>query len=213
MDKPETKKAQKARLILESIAAKKAFKERAYAETFSTPVAKAVEPLKKDAIDHAEQDTIEFIARLTKMLEEAGNDLNVVAPYPPTNRGREVYRTMAAKRQVFEEITHARTEKTYGYHDTRKGVHLVDIFPEGVKKFIEDAKESAAFQYEAFVFKLVKKIGKTKSAKIEALGVWSFSELTVELESGEIQKWRTRRIFNRSIYGKIFNQYPSRKVK
>ena len=213
MSKPETKKEAKARLILEKMAAKKAAKEKAHAEIFATPVAKAVEPLKAEAVARAEKDSKEFIERLKVKLAEAGNDINQIAPQPPSfGITREEYRRASGKRALYKSLTEERDgQGRRAYHD--KSPLLVDFCEEKIQVFIEKEKESAALQYEAFVYKLVRKIGPTVKAEISGSHVWGNSILTVEVPNGEVQRWKTQHIVNRSVYGLLFNQWPTRKVK
>lgn len=215
MEKKETKKAAKAREILERAEAKKTMIEKRYAETFSTPIAQAVAPLKEDAVKHAEQEAKEYIARLTQKLEENGNDLNKVAPYPHNsfNMGREEYKTKLAKHDLYRSFTKARAGREYGIYRDNNSPELVDICPVRVEKFIETAKDLAAAQYEAFVFKLVKKVGQTVDAALEGNHVWGYSFLRVTLSTGEKQVWKTQQIVNYSKYHLAFPQWPTRQIK
>jgi len=80
-------------------------------------------------------------------------------------------------------------------------------------RFIKSACENAAFQYDAFIAKLDKKIGEAVSAELSGNHVWSFSVLTVEKADGSIEHWKTQMIINFSKLGKMFNQFPTRKIK
>jgi hypothetical protein len=90
---------------------------------------------------------------------------------------------------------------------------FADMSAEKGEKFVQEARENAAFQYEAYVAKLNKKIGPAKSASLTGNHVWGYSFLTVVTESGETQIWKTQMIVNVSKLGKLFNQFPTRKVK
>lgn len=88
------------------------------------------------------------------------------------------------------------------------------VMPEElVEKFIQAAKADAAAQYEAFVAKLQQKIGEVKNATLKGNHVWSYSILTVEKPDGTVEHWKTQMIINVSKLGKMFNQFPTRKVK
>lgn len=154
----------------------------------------AVNPLKQDAINRAEQYAREVIASVLEQLAAVGNDLNAAAPAPkawtaPTATAMQ-YKAAQRKRDMF------------------KALRSVD----GQAKFVKEAQENAAFQYEAFVAKLNAKIGPVVSATLEGNHVWSHSLLTVVLPTGEKQIWKTQTIINVSKYGKVFNQFPTRKV-
>ena len=81
-----------------------------------------------------------------------------------------------------------------------------------VAKFIVDAQNEAARQYDLFVAKLVLKIGKAESATLEGNHVWDHSTLTV-VKAGNTERWNTKQIWNVSKLGKDFPQWPTRKLK
>ncbi len=210
--KPETKKAAKARLIAEKQQAKEAAIFRRLKEIFEHPVGVVIAPLKGEAISRAVQEAKACVENIRKKLDEAGNDLNKVAPYPAsrTFKGSQM-EWMGAyfKNKLYASVTKWRQ----GSRSSRDPVLLVDVCPVMVKKFIEDAKQDAADQFTAFVAKLVTKIGPCKSASLEGNYVWSHSILTVVLPDGSTQKWKTQQIVNISKHGKVFNQWPSRIIK
>ena len=75
---------------------------------------------------------------------------------------------------------------------------------------VEEAGRYAEASFDAWVEKMVQKIGETTvSAKMTG-SAWTGSTLTVVTESGNTQIWNTKIIINQSKYGKLFNQFPSR---
>ena len=84
--------------------------------------------------------------------------------------------------------------------------------PNRVKKFIEQSIKDAEAQYDAFVIKLTEKIGVVNAAVLDGNHVWSESVLTVTLPTSEEQKWHTKQIINFSKLGKLFFQWPSRRL-
>jgi hypothetical protein len=68
-------------------------------------------------------------------------------------------------------------------------------------------------QYTAFIQKLEGKVGAHTAAALDGSHVWGFSILTVTKADGTVEKWKTEQIINVSVLGKVFNQWPSRKVK
>jgi len=181
------------------------------AAIFQTPIALAVEPLRQLAIERAEEAAHKMIERATAELEAAGNDLKVVAPYPSSNLSTAEYRKQLAKYQFFVSITTSRDPIAASM--TRYSTNLIDISPELVERFIQRSRENASFEYEAFVTKLVAKVGEVKTAKLEGDSVWQYSYLTVTKQDGSKECWKTQMILNQSIYGKLFNQFPTRKMK
>ena len=211
--KTETKKAQKAREILERAEAKKSMFQQRLDMINNTPIAKAVEPLKADAITRAEKDARDYIVKLTAILAKHDNNLTAVAPEPGYNIGREQYQTMALRRNLFLSFTEARGERL-SYHARKAGeAEFRDVCPAAVERFVENAKIAAAEHYESFVGKLVGKVGAHDAATLEGNHVWGYSFLTVTLPKGEKQVWKTQQIVNCSVYGLLFNQWPSRQVK
>lgn len=171
------------------------------------PVALAVEPFRADAIKRTKQVAMETVEMVRKELAEAGNDLNKCAPYPPCAMNRLQYQTAVARYQLFNAIVVYR--KSCLRPDEP---HLADISQDRVDRFIQDAAERAAIDYDAFVVKLCIKIGQCDTATIEGNHVWGYSRLYVT--KGDVKEiWQTKQIINQSKLGKLFNQWPSRKVK
>lgn len=178
-------------------------------KTTPTLIEVVVNPLKTDAMDRAEQYARVVIADVTKELATAGNDLEICAPYPSSmNITRGAFMAKESKYRLFRKLTTSR-RSTRSMHEP----NFADMNPKAEAEFVKEAREDAAFQYEAFVAKLNKKVGEVVHAKLEGNHVWGFSFLHVELPTGEKQIWKTQQILNQSKLGKVFNQFPTRKVK
>lgn len=210
--KKETKKAAKARLIAEKIAAKEAAKEARRAAVFSTPVAIAVEPLRVDAMREAKEDKEKEIQAVWDKMDTGGNafDINAVAPEPEWSLRRtdkKKYEDMQQWNSEVREIT--RKTDPEKYYSTER-----IICEDAISHLVLREQQMAAHQYEAFVYKLVAKIGETVDASLMPHnGLWENSVLVVRLPSGEVQNWKTTRIINRSCLGKLFFQWPTRLMK
>lgn len=168
----------------------------------------AVNPLKADAMNRAEKVARETIARVAAKLVAAGNDLKIAAPYPNSSLGRNEYMAKYATYKLYRSLCTWR-KSGIGMHEPE----MADMDSEKEAKFIEEAREDAAFQYDAFVAKLNKKIGPAKVARLEGNHVWSSSRLHVTKDDGTKEIWKTQMIINVSKLGKLFNQFPTRKVK
>jgi hypothetical protein len=152
-----------------------------------------------------------LIAKVLEALAEAGWDAEKAAPYPrSTKMGQLEYIAKRQKYQLFRNFT-ANDDKKNSYR------HMGD--PEFriqsdrlEERFIKNAREDAAAQYDMFVAKLVKKIGHCDTATLTGNHVWGWSFLTVTKGSDK-EVWKTQQIVNQSKLGKLFNQWPSRKVK
>jgi hypothetical protein len=171
----------------------------------------AVAPLKIDAIARAEQIATAAVERVRKELEEAGFDLNVCAPYPSYRMHLSQWEQIKAetKYRQFRSLCQWRKNQSV----RPGGPCYADVTPELAERYIENAKQNAAEQYDAFVKKLIFKIGDVTEATLEGNHVWSESYLTVVTVGGERQMWKTQMIVNTSKLGKLFNQFPTRKVK
>jgi hypothetical protein len=153
-------------------------------------IEQAVSHLKAAAQDRAEQYARQIVTKAQADIAAKGS-IAAAAPYPKTwtVSGNE-YRAMVAKYKLYCLV---QSEK-------------------GAAKYVQDARENAAAQYDAFVAKLNSKIGPVTSASLQGDHVWGYSNLTVVTASGETQVWRTQQILNVSKLGTVFNQYPTRRV-
>jgi hypothetical protein len=173
------------------------------------PVEIAIAPLKADAIADGEKRAVAVVARHRAGLEAVGMDQEQWAPYP-------CYRTMAGH-SYFEANRKYRTcsalvEWTKPTLRPREPV-IVRMVDAKIAKFVQDARDTAAQQYDMFVAKLVRKIGECESATLDGNHVWSHSVLTVGKAGGVVERWKTQQIINFSKLGLAFPQWPSRKVK
>lgn len=176
----------------------------------TNPIAAAVAPIKDLAIARAEQDATAFIVRLLANLEAANWDLNVVAPRPLNSDDRSTYRAKSYKIGLYQSIT------TYSPEPTFRRVSDPDYRVRDEAKealFVKNAKDLAAAQYDAFVVKLIGKIGAVDTASLHGEHVWGHSILTVVKADASVEKWKTQQIVNVSKLGTLFNQWPSRKTK
>lgn len=176
------------------------------------PIEIAVAPLRTDAIERAEQDALAYIERARADLEANGWDINKAAPYP-FSFGGGIERYMAVyKHNNYHAITEQDPKLRYQSSNGKTPVYVV-MSEKRSANFIQARKDQAALEYDAFVAKLIKKIGPVVSAELDGNHVWAHSILTVILKGGETQRWKTQQITNISKYGKFFQQWPSRKIK
>jgi hypothetical protein len=75
--------------------------------------------------------------------------------------------------------------------------------------------EGTALHYDSYVAKMNQKTNWPVAAVFRwGVGdVWGRSDLKVTLKDGSTEVWRTQVIVNVSKLGKLFNQWPSRRVK
>lgn len=175
-----------------------------------TPVRIAVEPLLSQAEEAAEQYANKIIKNVMDDLSSNGWDVEKCAPWPSSvgvKFGDADYQRMKSKHTFYHSLTRA-VNPSYipGAPD------IVEADPERQSLFIKEARRDAAFQYESFICKLEDKVGGHSAAVLDGSHVWGYSILTVTTPEG-IERWKTQTIINMSKLGKLFNQYPSRKVK
>lgn len=176
--------------------------------TQQNAIAIAVAPIKQASIDAAVEATHEMIANIKAKLEAAQWDLDVAFPRPSIHTSRATYMAQRAAhdyaRCLVSPVKCSRRPSE---------PFMVTWCEEGVARAIDTAAKDAALQYEAYVCKLVKKVGECDAAKMGFNGgVWFDSDLVVT--KGEAKEvWNTKCIVNRSVYGKVFNQFPTRKRK
>jgi len=176
--------------------------------TADHPVAIAVAPLRVEAETRAATDARAFIDSRLAILAQNDWDLDRAFPRGDSRRdNRETYRAKTRRHEVVQSFTGA-TWITRRLHEPNTRIRS----PEREAKFIADAVANAVAQYDAFVAKLVGKIGDCDSASLSGSHVWGYSILKVT-KAEAIEHWKTTQIVNVSKLGLLFNQWPSRKVK
>jgi len=186
------------------------------------PVGRAVHPLKADAVKDAGDRARATIERVRADLEAHGWLLKDVAPYP-----RNAYdRQARAKASLYGSLTKEDEVASRAWYDAapeadgedrrayfRAGrPEIVRMSQWGTDRFIAQAEEIAAFEYDAFICKLVSKVGDCDDAALQGSHIWGHSILTVR--KGEtIELWKTQQIWNVSKLGNPYPQWPTRIVK
>lgn len=178
------------------------------------PVGRALHAQKVEAVRSAREDAQKVIERVRKELEAAEWNIDTVAPQPRSfHMSREEYQRASAKRSLFSSLTERQDPRSY----SREAEKMVKMSDEGIARFISNSEQDAALQYDAFICKMVSKVGDVKHATIDGEHVWGHSILTVVLRGGDtdgqVQRWKTQQIVNYSVYGRPYLQWPSRIVK
>lgn len=164
----------------------------------TNPISDAIEPLRNDAIACARTRAGIETAKMIYQLEKAGYDINIAAPATVWNQLAQSYRNQMM--QIVDYVSR--------FYDN----YMVKVNADKVNKYIEQAGKNASEEYTLFIAKMTRKIGDCDSAELEGSHVWGYSILTVK--KGDItERWKTRQIINVSSTGKLFNQWPSRKIK
>lgn len=169
------------------------------------PIEAAVMPLKVDAIEQARVYALKQVETVESNLAAVGWDINQAAPSPNASVGR--YFLQLAKYTLYKDVTEWLTTSI------RHGLPCyVRMSPKKIERYIEGMQERAAEAYDLYVEKLVMKIGEVKSAELKGSHIWGESYLTVVKADSSIEVWKSKTIYNTSKLGKVFPQYPTRKV-
>jgi hypothetical protein len=178
------------------------------------PVGRAVHPLKVEAVRHAREAAQKAVDAARADLEANGWDINRAAPYP---YGDSTFAGEAKRNKAHFYANITRDPAGSYYIGRGNQPHIVEMNPEGIARHIAKAEEYAAADYDAFIVKLVTKIGPdVTSASLSGSHVWGHSILAVMKRDGNEtfgERWKTQQIVNYSKYGRPFYQWPSRKMK
>jgi hypothetical protein len=138
-------------------------------------------------------------------LAEHDFDLDRAAPKPTSHMPREKYLRMQEYRYMLMGMT----------TPVGAGVQAVMRQPSQEKKdaYAAECKSNAIASYEAWVAKIIQKIGKPVVKATMNGNPWNGSTIAVTCNDGEEQVWHTQMIINRSVYNKLFNQFPTRRQK
>jgi hypothetical protein len=189
------------------------------------PVGRVVHPLKADAVKWAGDAARARVERVRAELEAADWKINAVAPYPDSRgMSREAYLRAKARYSLFSTLTKEDEVKRAAYYAAapaehpERGAYLradpkpVRMSQWGVDRFVSTAEEMAAAEYDAFICKLVAKVGDCDDASLDGSHVWAHSILTVR-KGDVVENWKTQQITNWSSLGNPYPQWPTRIVK
>ena len=151
------------------------------------------------------------VSDLYAKMEAAGWDANVVAPRPDSFRtGKTEYRTGEAY-NVFVRHWTGSVPAPFSIRQSKTDIRCPH--PELDAKLSAEAEARGGAEFDGYVIKLSGKIGKPVQAVLSLSGaLWNGSTLEVLTTDGEQQTWHTKVIINASIYHKLFNQWPTRRV-
>lgn len=165
-------------------------------------------------VARAEEIYMTGLVGMRAALTAAGMDLNKVAPYPKTNMGRKEYRMMLAAHKRYTFSFADAEDRPISFTGRLNGTlpWLVKEKADAESKVRAEARRDANACFDAYLYKLAGKIVKSITSAALTGNLWNGSTLQVECEDGEKQTWTTKCIINQSIYGKLFNQWPTRRT-
>lgn len=184
---------------------------KAAAKADTTGLVKAaIEPLKAAAVEHAVEEATAYVARVTAAYE--GKNINEAFPYPkgePTYS--EAYKRVRAQRSALMSLMVAERlpEDQYKPH-APMFLRSSDTL---AARFIKGARRDAEASFDAYVAKLVLKVGEgVTKATVDGTRLWMASILTVT-KGASVERWKTQQIVNYSVLGNAYLQWPTRKMK
>lgn len=167
----------------------------------TSAIARAVEPLRAAAVERA-----------TKMAREIADE--TLADYAKNPRRYDYPNGSLLNRRDYSVQKQRRARLLRLVKNV--GSTLVVKYERddaAVEKYVVECGIMASEQYNLFIRKLETKVGDHLTATLDGDHVWGYSTLTVGKADGSTEQWRTQQIVNVSVLGKLFNQWPSRKVK
>jgi hypothetical protein len=169
------------------------------------PIAEAIAPQKNEACERAAASVRARMNSIAATL--VGTDLNITAPMPNGNMSRKDYLQARAFYGIARQVCMTVREG----HSMRAPVMAVAVNVDGIARVANDAYEATAASFDAYVAKLVSKVGDCDEAIVDG-SLWDHSILTVA-KGAAIERWKTQQIINVSVLGNLFNQWPTRLVK
>lgn len=171
----------------------------------------------------------EYVARMeelfmTKLVELRSQlafvemDINKIAPYPDSFRtGRKEYRSMLAKHKrvmsyFATDESDPRSRQQFSLVMYGKAPWKVVEKPGAEPSCRAEGRRAANADFDSFLYKLAFKISRSISSASMVGTLWENCTLSVLTEDDEKQVWTTHCIINRSVYDKLFNQWPTRRI-
>lgn len=174
-------------------------------------IAQAIEPLRQAAIDNATQKARAFLIKVSDALAANDGDARKAAPYPHGMDSNYMAKKGWHNQVIMCSKDDNKARNNYAAVPKNPDYRKMDF--EVSKRFVEKFQQEASIEFDSYVAKLKEKIGEVTSAQVSGDFVWSHSILTVTKEDGSVEKWKTQMIINVSKHGKLFNQFPTRKMK
>lgn len=181
------------------------------------PIATLINAQRDAVVANAEAKARKYVEALIEFY--TGKTLDEAAPRANSWRcDRATYKAQMEKHYTAQRLGIWWTQREIEAGKKYEGAYrLDDVFHfvgpnnEMIERFIDEVKEATGGSFDAYVAKLVAKVGDCDSASVEGY-LWQYSILTVT--KGEtVERWKTQQIVNVSCLGKAFNQWPTRKMK
>ena len=132
-------------------------------------------------------------------VEAKNMNLDEIAPEPHTRMSRGEYAAAKNYRMFILSLFDIENKLFLKKSLTKKN------------KYLSVLEEQARADYMAWISKMIEKIGKPVVSATATGNPWRDSRLLVNTNDGEEQIWHTQMIINTSKFGKLFNQFVTRR--
>jgi len=139
-------------------------------------------------------------------LAKNGHDLN--AAYPSPVRGEE---PLTARFKVEARRFVGQFFRSTGQGSYTAGPYIVVRRDDNEAVISALADKMVSAHFDGYIYKLSHKIGKPVATATHTGSIWTNCVLVVTCQDGETQTWHTQCIFNTSVLGRVFNQWPTRR--
>lgn len=181
--------------------------------TTATLIAAAVAPARASYVARCVELADRHIIRVCEQL--AADEWNLDAYCPRSNLDRADYKRSQAVRAFAESITERDLRPGQNQYSPRD-TNFRKVAPLKVQAVIESTRKAADAIFDAYIGKLVVKLAGepvVDAFLADSRPLWAGSTLVVKRADCSVERWSTKTIINVSVHGKLFNQFPTRKVK
>jgi hypothetical protein len=181
-------------------------------ETFE--ILKANTATQREAfVARAEECSVLGLNQMRARLLSVGMDLTKIAPRPNSwNTPRKQYRIAMNLRGMYLASFKPVAKPVSFTAIPKDAPEIVAEKPDAEPYLRGCAKRDANALFDSFLLKMAGKIGPgCTAARLDGI-IWDGCTVTANMADGSTQVWTTKCILNQSIYGKLFNQWPTRRV-
>lgn len=170
---------------------------------------RALAGVREQYVTRARQLGASQLANVVQTLTAAGWDFEKCYPYPSGRDSRKQYRLAISRRSFASKFVH----RPRYISRSPKSPDPVELRPDALMISEREFVGQANACVDSYISKLEMKIeAPIKAAWVFGADIWAGSTLRAELQDGSQQVWTTRCILNVSCLGKLFNQWPTRRV-
>jgi hypothetical protein len=146
-----------------------------------------------------------YLQTIIYRVAECTGNIDKAFPSPSANLSHNEYHAKSVLRHLAREIHILPPVYLSDLHLLSEGVDQ-----NGVDFLVKRHQKDTIERYEQYVNKLINKVGDCDSVTV-AGDLWNYSILTIT-NGAVVERWKTSMILNVSKNGKVFNQFPTRKI-